>query len=144
MAKNTPKAPAAQADATKPDASAPAPDTTEASNADQSPVPGADSAAAEGAATEPPADGAPQSPEAAPEVTAAAQPLDPNKVEQPKDAPAAKEPPPPLPKRIKLVTPYGFYDDAEQLRMWQAGLETDDPDEIELLVTRGAEFELLE
>lgn len=143
MAKNTPKAPAAPADAPKPDATAPAPDTTEASNADQLPV--ADSPqTAEGAAAQPTADGAHQSPEAAPEVTAAAQPLDPNKVEQPNDTPAAKEPPPPLPKRIKLVTPYGFYDDVEQLRMWHAGHETDDPDEIELLVARGAEFEFLE
>lgn len=49
-----------------------------------------------------------------------------------------------MPKRIKLVTPYGFYDDNDQLHMWQAGHETDDPDEIELLVTRGVEFEFLE
>lgn len=143
MAKNTPKAPAAPADATKPDATAPAPDTTEANDA-SSTVQQPDAPAEGQSPAEPPADGAAQSPETPPEVTAAAQPLDPNTVEQPKDTPAVKEPPPPLPKRIKLMTPYGFYDDAEQLRMWQAGHETDDHDEIELLVTRGAEFEFLE
>ena len=60
--------------------------------------------------------------------------LDPNAVEQPS----------PLPKRIKLVMPYGFYDEDEHLRMWQAGQETDDPAEIELLVTRGAEHSVME
>lgn len=131
MAKNTPKAPAAPADAPTTDATAP--DTTEANNANgyEQPLVAADG---DQPATEPTADGAAQPEAAPPEVTDA-------DGEQP---PIDNTPPPPMPKRIRLVTPYGFYDDAEQLRMWQAGHETDAPDEIELLVTRGAEFEFLE
>lgn len=52
--------------------------------------------------------------------------------------------PPPLPKRIRLLTPYGFYDDDKQPRMWSAGHVTDDPTEIELFVTRQVDFEFLE
>lgn len=137
MAKNTPKAPADSADAPTTDATAPAPapDTTEANNAD-APEQLPEAPAADQAATEPAADGAAQPAEAAPEVTAT-----PAETEQP---PVTQDPPPPLPKRIKLVTPYGFYDDADQLRLWQAGYETTDIDEIELFVTRGVEFEFLE
>lgn len=145
MAKNTPKAPAAPADATTTDATAPvpAPDTTEANNAD-GPEQLPEAPAADQAATEQATDGAAQPEAAAPQVTAPTPLLDPNTIQQTEDAPETQDPPPPLPKRIKLVTPYGFYDDANQLRIWQAGHETDDPDEIELLVTRGAEFEFLE
>jgi hypothetical protein len=145
MAKNTPKAPAAPADATTQDAiaPAPAPDTTEASNA-AGPEQLPDAPAADQAAPEPTADGAAQPEAQAPEVTDEPQLLDPNTIQPPEDAPVTQDPPPPLPKRIKLVTPYGFYDDADQLRMWQAGYETDKPDEIELFVTRGVEFEILE
>lgn len=145
MAKNTPKAPAAPADATTADATAPvtAPDTTEANNADlHEQLP--EAPAADQAATEPAADGTAQPEAPAPQVTAPTPLLDPNTIQQTEDAQKPQDPPPPLPKRIKLVTPYGFYDDADQLRIWQAGHETDDPDEIELLVTRGAEFEFLE
>ena len=145
MAKNTPKAPAAPADATTTveNTPVPAPDTTEANNADR-PEQLPDTPAADQAAAEPAADGAAQPETAAPQVTDPAPLLDPNAIQQTEDAPTTQDPPPFLPKRIKLVTPYGFYDDADQLRIWQAGHETDDPDEIELLVTRGAEFEFLE
>ena len=145
MAKNSPKAPAAPADATTTDENTPvpAPDTTEANNADR-PEQLPDTPAADQAAAEPAADGAAQPETAAPQVTDPAPLLDPNAIQQTEGAPTTQDPPPPLPKRIKLVTPYGFYDDADQLRIWQAGHETDDPDEIELLVSRGAEFEFLE
>ena len=135
MAKTTPKAPAAPADAQTTDAAAPAPDTTEANNAD-APEQLPDAPAADQAETDPAADGAALHSEAAPEVIKA-----PGEPEQP---PVTKEPPSLLPTRIKLATPYGFYDDDNQLRMWQAGHETNDTDEIELLVTRGAEFTPLE
>jgi len=127
MPKNTPKAPAESADAptTDANATAPAPDTTEIENGNAAQLDTNTTDEGQGeSTTEPTADGAAQPEATPPEVT--------------------DTPPPPLPKKIKLVTPYGFYDDADQLRMWQAGHETDDIDEVELLVTRGAEFEILE
>jgi hypothetical protein len=49
-----------------------------------------------------------------------------------------------MPQRIRLITPFGFYDADDHLRMWQAGFETADADEIASLLARGAECEALE
>lgn len=48
------------------------------------------------------------------------------------------------PASIELVTPYGFYDDNDTLKMWQPGQVVSDPDEVKLLVDRGAEIKVLE
>lgn len=48
------------------------------------------------------------------------------------------------PKRIKLSSPYGYYDDDGVFHNWVAGHETGDADEIATLVGRGAEHEVLE
>jgi hypothetical protein len=164
MATKSTKPPAENADATNKDASAPATDTTEAKDADSTVQQQPNAQAGEENAAKPPTDGTAATTDTPPNVAdAAAQNaadgkatndgennagstdlLDPNKIEQSKEVPPANDPPAPLPSRIKLVTPYGFYDDDDQLRMWQAGHETDDPDEIELLVTRGVEHSVLE
>ena len=48
-------------------------------------------------------------------------------------APAA-----PLPAQVVLASPYGFYDDDQQLRMWQADQVVTDPEHIALLIARAA------
>lgn len=45
----------------------------------------------------------------------------------------------PLPARIELTAPFGFYDEAGTLRMWQAGQVVDDPADIATLVDACAE-----
>lgn len=169
MAKNQPKAPDTPAADSQQGAGTPSTDTTEASNASGTELQQSNASTAGQQETKQPADGATQPAATPPEVTAPSAPQLREDGPTVREYVAAgynaeNYPPPgyasksttdeiqaaidaqnaPLPKRIKLVTPYGFYDDANQLRMWQAGQETDDPDEIELLVTRGVECELLE
>lgn len=50
----------------------------------------------------------------------------------------------PMPTKIRLTCPYGFYDDDGKLHMWQAGQEVTDADEIKTLINGGAEHEDLE
>jgi len=50
----------------------------------------------------------------------------------------------PAPTKIQLTCPFGFYDENNLLRMWQAGQEVTDPDEIALLLGLGAEHTVVE
>lgn len=47
----------------------------------------------------------------------------------------------PVPSSIKLTNPFGFYDDAGTLQMWQAGQIVTDPSEIATLLTACVEHE---
>ena len=47
----------------------------------------------------------------------------------------------PIPQRVKLVSPHGFYTMTNELRYWNQGQETRDPDVIELLIARGANLQ---
>ena len=50
---------------------------------------------------------------------------------------------PPAPARIRLLRPHGFVEnDTNRHRYWQAGEVITSPDEIELLRSRGAEYEI--
>ena len=132
--KNTPKAPAdpAAAPTTDANAPAPAPDTTEANNAD-GPEQLPEAPAADQAAAEPAADGAAEPAQAeAPQVT------------EPEQPPAPPQPEPVLPAKIRLTCPFGFMDDDNVPHWWGAGQEVTDPAEIKTLVAYNAEHEVLE
>lgn len=69
--------------------------------------------------------------------------------------PAAKKPeakiheapqtaPTPQPKKIRLTSPFGFYDDDGLLTMWQANQEIIDHAEIKTLMDACAEYQTLE
>ena len=47
----------------------------------------------------------------------------------------------PVPTSIKLTCPFGFYDDAGNMKMWQPGQIVTDADEIATLLASGAEHE---
>lgn len=42
------------------------------------------------------------------------------------------------PTSVTLASPYGFYDDDNNLRMWQEGQEVTDPEHIATLIERQA------
>jgi hypothetical protein len=44
-------------------------------------------------------------------------------------------------ERLRLVTPYAYYDDEGLFRAWPAGAVVTDPEEIGLLIMRGAPVE---
>lgn len=44
------------------------------------------------------------------------------------------------PTKVTLAAPYGFYEDDGALRSWAQGQQVEDPDEIALLIERGAIF----
>lgn len=46
-----------------------------------------------------------------------------------------------LPTKVTLAAPYAYYDDENVLHSWGQGRVVEDPDEIALLVARGAIFE---
>lgn len=45
-----------------------------------------------------------------------------------------------LPKKIKLNSPYGFYDDEGSLKMWQANIAVENEEDIKILLERGADW----
>ena len=50
----------------------------------------------------------------------------------------------PLPKRISLTCPFGYFDDDGQGHFWSASQQVDDPAEVADLVAHGAEHVVLE
>lgn len=52
------------------------------------------------------------------------------------EAPAAPETD--LPRAVRLITPYGYYTDANVFRAWDVDHVETDPDEVANLIARGA------
>jgi hypothetical protein len=50
----------------------------------------------------------------------------------------------PLPGKVRLMAPYGFIDENDRHRFWQAGDVVGDASEVELLIERGAPIEEVE
>ena len=122
-------------------------ETTEAVNAEQSAVPATEAPAAEGSAAEPPATGAaePEQDKPAPSKHRArrqksAVVTNPMTGLSTVDSVVTEDDSPELPSKVTLAAPYGYYDEENQLKFWPQGYVTENPDEIALLVERGAIF----
>jgi hypothetical protein len=49
-----------------------------------------------------------------------------------------------LPERIKIIDPHGFIDDEGTHRYWHAGVQVEDPEQIALLIARGATYDIMD